>query len=111
MSMISKVVATASAVLLLAAALASAEDKFFTSDVCGFAMWSVARVNPSCFFMAMAAGLRRCGPTRAFVDALSTQYRVIALDFRGYHRVSSAAKSSWRLSRHSWVVIVRNASA
>ena len=84
--MISKVVVTASAVLLLGVAQASAEDKFFTSDGVRLRYVERGQGEPVVLLHGNGSWIETMWADTGVIEALSTKYRVIALDFRGYGR-------------------------
>jgi pimeloyl-ACP methyl ester carboxylesterase len=84
MNMISKVVVLASALLLLATTQVSAEDKFFTSGGVRLRYVERGQGEPVVLLHGNGSWIETMWGDTGVIDALSTQYRVIALDFRGY---------------------------
>jgi pimeloyl-ACP methyl ester carboxylesterase len=81
---ISKVMAIVYALLLLGSSQAWAEDKFFTSD--GVPLRYVERGQGEAVVLLHGNGswIETMWSDTGVIDALATQHRVIALDFRGY---------------------------
>ena len=84
MNVISRIVVTAPALLLLATAQASAEDKFFNSDGVRLRYVEQGQGEPVVLLHGNGAWIEVMWGDTGVMGALSKRYRVIALDSRGY---------------------------
>jgi pimeloyl-ACP methyl ester carboxylesterase len=82
--MISKMAATVSTALLLTAGQVSAEDEFFTSDGMRLRYVEQGQGAPVVLLHGNGSWVETMWGDTGVIDALAKQYRVIALDFRGY---------------------------